>query len=325
MSGPNMGTVAVRRTEIEQIMNQHLCGRNFIAPRLLPFTAVGDPSGTIPAIAFTEWLKTYDDRRGADGRYPRASYKMTPLTWSTSERGLEINLDDRKKKIYVGGGSLEVYSAMFEVDALLRAREQRVINLLTNTADWTGSANTASVGASWKTNTTDISADVIAALDGIFQKCGANPINSYITMVISFKMWQYLSQNKALLDRMKYVTFVDGRIPLPQLAAAAGVNEVLVSGMPQNSANEGATASVANFWPDGTVGFYVLAQTGNPEEPCIGRTFAFNGDGGIGPDGVVLESYREEQSRSDILRVRFDIDERVHSLIFGFTLTGAAA
>jgi hypothetical protein len=50
--------------------------------------------------------------------------------------------------------------------------------------------------------------------------------------------------------------------------------------------------------------------TGNDfREPCIGRTFHWAGDGSS-IDGAI-ESYRDEVVRSNIIRVRHDVDEVV--------------
>jgi hypothetical protein len=56
-------------------------------------------------------------------------------------------------------------------------------------------------------------------------------------------------------------------------------------------------------------------SSGGPDlrEPCIGRTFLWTADS---PQNIVTESYREEQTRSDIYRVRQYTDE-------AFVFTGA--
>ena len=43
-------------------------------------------------------------------------------------------------------------------------------------------------------------------------------------------------------------------------------------------------------------------------EPCVGRTFIWSEDS---PENPVVESYREEQAKSDVIRVRHNVDERL--------------
>ena len=52
-----------------------------------------------------------------------------------------------------------------------------------------------------------------------------------------------------------------------------------------------------------------MTTTNDMSEPCIGRTFHWAEDGSQ-PAGTV-ETYRDETKRSDIVRVRHDVDEIV--------------
>jgi hypothetical protein len=52
-----------------------------------------------------------------------------------------------------------------------------------------------------------------------------------------------------------------------------------------------------------------VAVTDDIREPCLGRTFHWGEDGS--QIGGLMESYREEQKRSDIIRCRHDVDEKV--------------
>jgi hypothetical protein len=50
-----------------------------------------------------------------------------------------------------------------------------------------------------------------------------------------------------------------------------------------------------------------IATSNDFREPCIGRTFHWSADGSS--IGGTVESYREEQTRSDIIRVRHEVAE----------------
>jgi hypothetical protein len=50
----------------------------------------------------------------------------------------------------------------------------------------------------------------------------------------------------------------------------------------------------------------VATQPSNLKEACIGRTFLWTEDT---PDNLVTEEYREEQTRSNVYRVRQNTDE----------------
>ena len=52
----------------------------------------------------------------------------------------------------------------------------------------------------------------------------------------------------------------------------------------------------------------VIATTDSLKDPAVGRTFLWVEDS---PDLMVSESYREEQTRSDIIRVRQNVAEKL--------------
>jgi hypothetical protein len=63
-----------------------------------------------------------------------------------------------------------------------------------------------------------------------------------------------------------------------------------------------------------------VATTADPREPCIARTFHWADDGS--QIGGTAETYRDETKRSDIVRVRHDVDEIVMYTEMGHLIGG---
>ena len=61
------------------------------------------------------------------------------------------------------------------------------------------------------------------------------------------------------------------------------------------------------------------AETNDIKEPCLGRIFHWAEDGS--EIGGMVETYREESSRADIVRVRHDVQEQVLYTQMGHLLT----
>jgi hypothetical protein len=91
------------------------------------------------------------------------------------------------------------------------------------------------------------------------------------------------------------------------LAQVFDLDEVIVAGSPKNSAKEGQTVSVAEIWDDEYAMVARVARSSDMREPCIGRTFHWSEDGSS--IGGTVETYRDEPVRSNIVRVRHDVDE----------------
>ena len=80
------------------------------------------------------------------------------------------------------------------------------------------------------------------------------------------------------------------------------------------------TLRIRHFVEDQKPKSAVLAGGGqNLKEPCLGRTFLWEEDS---PGMLTTEQYREEQTRSDIYRVRQNTDECIQFTGAGYILTG---
>jgi hypothetical protein len=93
------------------------------------------------------------------------------------------------------------------------------------------------------------------------------------------------------------------------LAGVFDLDYVLVAGSAKNTANEGQTVAFDKIWSDSYAMVARIATTSDPKEPCVARTFHWAADGS--QVGGTVEMYREESKRSDIVRVRHDVDELV--------------
>ena len=58
----------------------------------------------------------------------------------------------------------------------------------------------------------------------------------------------------------------------------------------------------------------------DPAEPCLARCFHWDEDGGA--IGGTIEAYRDEGKRSDIIRVRHQVQEVIYYKQAGFLATG---
>jgi len=93
------------------------------------------------------------------------------------------------------------------------------------------------------------------------------------------------------------------------LAEIFDLDYIIVAGSSKNSAAEGQTASPAQIWSGEYAMVAKIATGADFREPCLGRTFHWGADGSS--IGGTVEQYRDEAVRSDIYRVRHDVDEVV--------------
>jgi hypothetical protein len=94
---------------------------------------------------------------------------------------------------------------------------------------------------------------------------------------------------------------------------------VLVGGAVYDSADKGQDASIADLWSNEYAMLTRVSTAPDITDPCIGRTFYWTEEN-AGEEPIV-ESYREDGRRGDVVRVRHDSDER---LIISYNDAGSA-
>jgi hypothetical protein len=130
------------------------------------------------------------------------------------------------------------------------------------------------------------------------------------TLVISFETYHDIPRCAKVQDLLKY-TYPGIDIPnmtSPILATLFGVPRVLVAGSVYDSAGKGQDATIADLWDHEWAMLCITASGQDITAPCVGRTFLWTEDS---PTNPIVETYREEQIRSDIIRVRHYVGEEL--------------
>tara|TARA_R110000868_G_scaffold360212_2_gene622244 strand:+ start:118 stop:1098 length:981 start_codon:yes stop_codon:yes gene_type:complete len=280
----------------------------FVASRVLTVVDVGLAADNPGKIPLEQLLFNGDTKRASGSGYNRGSWKFERFTYSTEENGWEEPLDDRDVKRYQGLLQAEQIATARAFSVVQRNAEQRVANAVFNTSTWTGSSLTTAITNEWDDTVnavpiTDVEAAVAKVYDGSALWANA--------LVINRKVFRNLRNCAQIIDRIAASGAGDkvkaSDINEKMLAAVFDLDYVIVAGNSKNTANEGATPVVSQIWSNEYAMVCRVATSSDMREPSIGRTFHWSQDGSS--IGGTVETYREEQSRSDIYRVRHDTDE----------------
>lgn len=278
--------------------------KGFIGDRVLPVTEVGKPSGEYGIISLEQLLQNKDTRRATGGAYARGSWKFTDASFQTKEHGWEEPVDEREAEIYKEYFDAEVVSAQRARDFVLRNREIRIADLIQNSSTWTAT----DVTNEWDDapNATPI-ADVKAAQIRMFEAVGLWPN----AVIINRPVFLNLRAVAEVIARIESSGSGDrskaADITPADLADVFDLGEVIVAGSAKNTANEEATVSISSIWSNEYASVVKLAREMDIKEPALGRTFHYGADGS--EMGALMESYRDEPVRSDIIRARIETDE----------------
>lgn len=283
--------------EMDAAMGMH----GYVGLRVAPPVNVSVMSGPFGVIPLEEMLKRKDTRRAPGAEYARIEGKFETKTFTCEEHGIEEAVDDRESKMYQDYFDSELLAARRAQELVVSNFERRIVTL----AD---AVTGAAAAAAWNLPATatpivDVRTAVLAmAANGVVANC----------IVIPWTRAQFLKDCAEIVDRIKYSGLQDPlkrSINADTLAAAFDLPYVLFAGAIHNTANEGQAASYADLWTVTRAIVCRIPETADHREPCWLRTFHYSEDGSA--VGGVVETYRDETRRSDIVRCRMDTDELV--------------
>jgi hypothetical protein len=274
-----------------------------IASQVMPVYPVANQAAGFPVIPKEALLKIYNTQRAMRGTYPRSDWSFEMGKYFTQENGWEEAIDDRERKLYANLFDAEAVATMRATKIIDLGREQRVANKVFNTTNFSANALTTA----WSDTASTPIDDVNAGAAAIRLQCGMLPN----ALIIAYSTFLNLKSNEQIIDRLAY-TFPGielNRMTSADLAKIFNVEKVLIGGAVYDSADKGQDASIADLWTNTLAMLTITSNSPDITSPCIGRTFLWNEEN-AGTEPVV-ESYREEGKRGDVVRVRFDSDERL--------------
>jgi hypothetical protein len=308
MPSPSSSLSTQRPDLAESFMEFDLAmdARGFVANRVFPVIEVAKQSGNFGKIPIEQLLQARVTKRAPGGGYARGNWTFEPATYACEEHGAEEPVDDREATMYSDYFDAEVIAAQRAYSAVLRNAEQRVADAVFNAT--TFASYTTALTNEWDDATNAVPlTDVEAAVQSVYDQSGlwAN------ALIVNRKVFRNLRNCDQIKDRIASSgagsSNAAGNVGVQQLAELFDLDYIIVAGSSKNSANEGQAASPAQIW-SGEYAMVCRVATGQDfREPCIGRTFHWSEDGSS--IGGTVETYREESVRSDVVRVRHDVDE----------------
>ena len=304
---PESTSVTLRRdlTATAQEYDEESAQRKFIAPVAAPIAVVGEQAATYPVMNRENFKKVDDVKRGEDGAYNRIVGEFGSRSYDTEDHGLETPLDDRKAARYRNWISFEQAMTRVLRFRMMMAWERRVAAL------WSGLGLTNhNVDTAWsdKSNAKALSVDLAAAFNDLEDACGCD--RSELTLIIPRADYAELVETDEIRNRIQYTYpgVQPAQLGAAQLASMLQIKQVRIARSSYDSKAEGESESMSQVWSAGVLYVALLAEPQSPlEMPSACRTLIWPGDGAA--DIPVVETYRDDRVRGDVLRVRDDTDE----------------
>lgn len=303
---------AETRPDIKVFLEQaREADKGLIAERVLGVYQSDTVSGKYPRymLAKGNLLKVKTDtKRGPGGSYKRVNRAYEWDSFDCEDRGLEGSIDDTDAKKVKQFFDMEVKEALLVRRNVALAYEIRVANLVMNSGLSGFTATNPAV------NYTAVNLDTINFPQDVadarlrMEAVGVDPNEA--SLVMSSLLWNRVRRTKILLSYVfgNNANVGNASITLEQAAKALEIKEIIIGGRNYDNAKEGAAAAnMVPIWPNST---FLLAKLGEGDfaNGGIGRTITWTEDA----SGLyVPETYREEVTRSDIVRVRQNTTEKI--------------
>lgn len=295
------------RADIAQAVFEGLSNKNnlFIGTEVMPVFSSDVRSGAYLKLNLGDSEALNDDalKIAAGAGYPRTSRRFTSDSFDAIEYGLEEVLPDSNRRDLDRFFDTEVNIASMLLRQIQVSHEARVAS-----AAFAANGLTAISASAAYTEANITSFDVpgdVAAAKLELAKYGvlAN------TLIMSMPVFERIRRSAKVQNQFFGIVPSDQSRLLSEgeVAAAVGVDRVLVGRAPKNTAAKGQTYAGGFIWSNT---YMALANTvgGEFSGGGFGRTIVWAADS---PVPFVSETYRDEARRADVLRVRQNSAEKV--------------
>lgn len=300
--------LASLRPDIKMAMQEFNLQMNIsrmIGLKVFPVLEVEEQGGSFPKLKLEAMLKVVDTARASGGAYKFAEYDFTDDTYATKENGITVPIDRRNKNIYSKFGA-DLAAGNFARNIVMTNHEMRVAAKVFDPVTFTPT----SVTNEWSDFE---NATPITDVENAVQRSYAKGVLAN-ALIVSWKVFRNLRHVAQVIDRIT----ADGAgqsakpddITAQMLATVFSLDYVLVGAAQYNAAKEGQSASLQPIWSNEYAAVARVAPPGGSfEDPCIGRTFHWGGDGSS--ISGTIETWYDEEIRGDRLRYRMETQEKL--------------
>jgi hypothetical protein len=282
----------------------------FIGDRVMPPMSVEAKSGTYPKLQLAEGELLGDaaTERSRGGSYGSVVRKWTTDNYDCIDRGLEEPVDDTDVKDLGRFFNVEAAAARLTMRNVKLAAEKRIAAATLNATNYGAATNSAVAYTEANIATINFVKDIGAAVERLNDKA----VNAN-TIVLSSTVLERLKRSTLLQNFIRGTIAGQAQVPITaasiaQAFADYGITQVLVGRARYNSAKKGQAYAAASVWGTTYVWVgYVNPAARTPQDGGAGFTFYWNAEGGL----YVTETYRSEEKRSNMVRVRQNTTEKV--------------
>ena len=271
----------------------------YVGFQIAPIIEAQVAFGQFKKLKLAQALQPRITTRDSNGGFKRIDAEFDVDTFQTVDHGLEMRVDNRDSAMYAAMIDSEMVAGELTRHGVIEGHEQRVIALI-DAMGVTASANEFDDSAA------DLVADFNAYRQTFRLACGFPPN----AMCLDLEIANRLFENASILELF---VGASARTPLEirlqGLAAALGLEEIIVSNSVKNTVAAPKAFSLAATWPVDKALLFRKSTAATTLVPQFMRTIHWSGNGSR--PGCSFEEYEEPQTDGHILRHRLDVQEKI--------------
>lgn len=292
---------------------------DFVAEKVFPMVPVAKASDNYFSYTKDFWLKSNAQKRGVGAPAARSGYGMTTASYACLRDALAHPIPD-PIRAQADIANLDSEAVQYLNQQIRLAKEVDWAAKYFVTGIW-GTSNTPAT--LWDDAASDPVANITTGKRTVKTNTGRVPN----TLVLGYKTFDDLVQHPDIVDRIKY-----GQTPgsaavanEETLAKVFGVARVVVCRAIQNTAAEGATASLSFIAGSRNALLAYVTPAPGLLTPSAGYTFVWAGAPGANSAGMYMRTYRDDPNESDIIEANAWYDHKVVGSDLGYAFINAVA
>lgn len=294
---------------------------NFVAPMAAPQLPVDKKSDRIAQFSRADLFRDEMQVRSDGAESAGSGYRVSRDTYLCDVYASHIDVGDQTL-----AGADNPYRPLEDATQVLVQRERikRERQFATEafaTSIWTGGTSAdptaASLSAAWDDPASTPIEDIHEQGNSVLVKTGQLPN----TLIVNYLGWTALKNHPDIVDRIKHTS--GSPVTEDLVARLLGLDRVLVSKAPRNTAQEGATASNSSILGNHALLVYVSPNPGLYEPGGL-VTFVWRGYPGS-TDGRLIRRFRIEENRATRVEAESAFDVKVLDADSGVLIQSVAS
>lgn len=283
----------------------------YIGPMVFPRVQVTKESDVFFVYDREDFLRNEAKVRPPSTRAQQGGYGLSTSSYKCHEYSFEKPIDDRIRRNSDNPLNPDRDATIYTTDKIDMAVEQLVQTAIETSGNWTTNATLSGTDQWSDFANSDPFDDVKTARLTVLKQI-ARKAN---TGVLSIEVFETLALHPDLLDRVKYTGTGErpAMVTAQMMAELFGLDQILVGSAVEDTATEGAAASIGYVWGKHFwIGHVPSAPSLNT--PAAGYTFT---------TGRMVDRYREEAITSDVVRAREALDVQPVAAGAGYRIVNA--